>query len=202
MTEKTIINNESLSTSKQYNKEWAELISELANKKQELEHVKKQLENIADNWDNKISDYAEQLAIELSKLNSVNATLSKLPKNISESIRQLIPAISHELHSTMFEGLRASIKTCDDSLTQLASRAESIINSAENIKQNSFKKTAITITAMLLISIITASVSSYIVLRNFPNFVNINHNGSIHIEQSDVAVWGRHELSEGKKQQQ
>lgn len=161
----------------------------------EIDHLKSQLESLINTLEVKIAEQMSALDQEIKLLKGENLFLNKVPIKIGEKLNQIIPDIAKEVTSQVFTEFNDKMRDAEDKLSKLIRKIEDSASKISDLDKSSSRKKLLTFgITVICSSAITLSVC-YFGMKQFPQYMHIDHKGSLHIDHGKVSIWG---YDEGK----
>jgi hypothetical protein len=175
-------------------KSWEQLYNELRYDTGQIKHISKELRDTSTVYNTSISKNIKSLAGVVDSLDKASFMLHRLPEKVKEYLKAMIPEISREIKTVMLEDLDKSTKVCYENLNKLDQKISIVTGKVNDVEYERVKKLFITMVSVVIISIVTAAGATYFMLIKFPTQMTIRHDGDVHVENSNVSVWGHKNL--------
>jgi hypothetical protein len=83
------------------------------------------------------------------------------------------------------------MKTCYNNLAKLDDIAIAATSRITNLESDKFRKFAILMTVVVVVSVLSSSTATYFMMKKFPPFVEIKTNSDVQIDNSRVHVFSQ-----------
>lgn len=181
----------------------------------QIQYIVQDLNNRIKESVEKIDNASKQLKIEIEKLQKEGLVLCKLPETIAIHMTEMLPEISKQLMENIFHDLDKttqsiykniqiaearliqSSKNVETNLVKFCEQAKIQLNDAVSTSLNFdnflFKKILLNVLIVVVFSMASASGVSYLMIKKFPQRVEIKTDKAVTVHDSDVSFWGSHQ---------
>lgn len=124
-----------------------------------------------------------------------SATSDKFVK-FSKQLRQ---DVSDQFSESMLDEIKNNVNILETQIDQLQESIDYATKKVSKLRIDSLKTVIMRWLGIILISSLCASVSSYFMMRYFPQRVSLSNNKEINISNSEVSIWGGKNIDAKKR---
>lgn len=168
-----------------------------------LEKTKNEIELLARSIDLKRIEFTEVTSKQLGALDTRIKSLEKetvllheLPKKLSTQIEEIIPHIAIELNKLNQNEIKNlitvhanSVEEQNKAVKDAAARLNQIKEEIEKIDGKRIKRYFLGLVVIVMISVLASLGATYVMIKMFPQHIQIQSPNNIAIQKSDVSLW-------------
>jgi hypothetical protein len=116
-----------------------------------------------------------------------SATSDKFVK-LSKQLRQ---DVADKFSESMLDEIKNNVNILESQIGELKESIDLATKKVSRLRIDSLKTVIMRWLGIILISSLCASISSYFIMKKFPQRVSLSNNKEVNISNSEVSIWGR-----------